>query len=56
MKILKCFSKGMTDLEIGTELEMENAAIAKHSDAIMRKLRVDSRSDAVLRAVQAKLI
>ncbi len=56
MQILKSLAAGKTDLEIGTELDLENQVVAENIKSIIHKLGVKSRLEAVLRAIQENLI
>ena len=56
MQILKCLAAGMTDLEIGTELGLENLIVVENIKSIIGKLGVRSRLETVLRAIQENLI
>lgn len=56
MQVLKSLAKGMTDLEIGKELDLENSTVVENIQVIIGKLGVKSRIEAVLRAIQEDLI
>jgi len=52
IKILKYIAGGKTDTEIGKELKLEYSDVLKNIQSIVSKLGVNSRMEAVLRAIQ----
>jgi DNA-binding NarL/FixJ family response regulator len=56
LAILKCLGEGKTDSEILKNLDIDLDRLTKNVQSILAKLRVSSRWEAVLRAMQEDLI
>nr|WP_204498302.1 response regulator transcription factor [Aquibacillus albus] len=51
-EVLECLSKGMKNEEIGKSLFISNKTVNNHVSNILQKLKVNDRTNAVLKAFQ----
>jgi two-component system, NarL family, invasion response regulator UvrY len=56
MRILRSIAAGMVDPEIEIEMHLESSVVADHIQSIVNKMEVNTRLEAVLRAIQEDLI
>lgn len=52
MQVLECVTKGMSNKEIAQELGISHQTVKNHVTAILRKLRVDDRTQAAVYALR----
>jgi DNA-binding CsgD family transcriptional regulator len=56
LTVLRCLSGGLSEREIGRELYVSFNTVHSHVKSVYRKLGVSSRSEAIARAREARLI
>jgi DNA-binding NarL/FixJ family response regulator len=56
LEVLRCLARGLTTIQIASELFISENTVKTHIRHILEKMEVNNRAEAVARALQAGLI